>query len=93
MVTEAKESYRLQLTTRRTRRANGVSSYLSVRLKTESQCPRLRELESLPVLPSFVLFRPPTNWMRPTHIGQGSLLDGSTDSNLSQKHKHTQDNV
>lgn len=48
----------------------------SLSLKTGNQCPRRAERQRERILPSlaFVLSKLSTDWMRPTHIGEGNLL-------------------
>ena len=46
---------------------------------------------------SFFLARPSTDWTRPTHTGEGNLLDSvhNSDINLVQKHpdRHVQNHI
>ena len=55
-----------------TRRARDVSSIGGAE---EDQCLGSTQAQSeSPLILPFVLFRPPTGWMRATHAGEGNLL-------------------
>lgn len=58
----------------------------------EDQCvPAPRQLESQNSfsLDLFVLFRPPTDWMKPVRTGEGDLFTQSPDSNVHLVHRHS----
>ena len=82
---EAEKFQDLQLASWSPRRANDVSPTLSPSVKAgEDQCPssktvRQRETERAKphLLSLFVLFRPSTDWMGPTHIGKDNLLSSA----------------
>ncbi|CAD7666389.1 unnamed protein product [Nyctereutes procyonoides] len=86
---EAEKSQDLQLTSWRSRKADGISSsrkanrlevqYFSLSLKArKDQCPRSSRQAGVPLCSwlcrAFVLFRPSTDWMRFTHIREENLL-------------------
>ena len=73
---EADRSQNLPLASWRPRRAHGVIP-THVRVQRKNQCPNLktvRQRENSSLLSNFILLRPSSNWVRPTHIEESNLF-------------------